>query len=148
MVTYSYIFLLFLRCPTFEEPSIVEIGKLFEPFISTFQCMRRYGSDPYEHRVERYEDWFEKNEPAYRSELLAVEALLPSGGKGIEVGVGTGRFAASMVIIGEEQPSDKVLACGDSAPPTAALASMVVLPPVMAGRLESRVMVQVPLSGS
>jgi len=42
---------------------------------------------PFEDHVERYEDWFVKNEFAYQSELNAVKALLPACGKGVEVGV-------------------------------------------------------------
>ncbi|MEJ2724664.1 MAG: methyltransferase domain-containing protein [Deltaproteobacteria bacterium] len=42
----------------------------------------------------RYEEWFSKHEAAYHSELLALRALVPWQGLGLEVGVGTGRFAA------------------------------------------------------
>lgn len=41
----------------------------------------------------RYDHWFERHEAAYLSELLAVRALLPHGLRGLEIGVGTGRFA-------------------------------------------------------
>lgn len=34
--------------------------------------------------------------PAYESELDAFRALLPKSGKGLEIGVGTGRFAAPL----------------------------------------------------
>ena len=44
----------------------------------------------------RYDEWFEHHEPAYLSELLAVRALLPLEGRGLEIGVGTGRFAAPL----------------------------------------------------
>lgn len=48
-------------------------------------------------QVERYEGWFEKNRFAYESQLVAVRSMLPRG-SGIEVGVGTGRFAAPLGI--------------------------------------------------
>ena len=51
---------------------------------------------PFEAHHERYDSWFERHEAAYYSELLAVRALLPWEGKGLEVGVGTGRFAAPL----------------------------------------------------
>jgi SAM-dependent methyltransferase len=44
----------------------------------------------------RYEDWFARHAAAYQSELLAVRALLPVQGFGLEIGVGTGRFAAPL----------------------------------------------------
>lgn len=45
---------------------------------------------------DRYEAWFTKHWLAYHSELLAVRALLPWQGLGLEIGVGTGRFAAPL----------------------------------------------------
>jgi SAM-dependent methyltransferase len=51
---------------------------------------------PFVRHHQRYEDWFERHRVAYLSELLAVRALLPWGGRGLEVGVGTGRFAGPL----------------------------------------------------
>jgi len=45
--------------------------------------------------VERYDEWYEENREAYLSELKAVSAFLEEGLK-LEVGVGTGRFAAPL----------------------------------------------------
>jgi SAM-dependent methyltransferase len=53
---------------------------------------------PFEEYADRYEEWFERNRFAYQSELQAVKSLLPSRGIGIEIGVGTGRFAAPLGI--------------------------------------------------
>ena len=64
---------------------------------------------PFEDHMERYEDWFVKNEFAYQSELNAVKALLPACGKGVEVGVGTGLFAAPLCIRFGVDPSMKML---------------------------------------
>ena len=50
----------------------------------------------FEAHHERYDSWFERHDAAYYSELLAVRALLPWDGRGLEVGVGTGRFAAPL----------------------------------------------------
>lgn len=44
----------------------------------------------------RYEAWFERHSAAYYSELLAVRAFLPLSGLGLEIGVGSGRFAAPL----------------------------------------------------
>lgn len=55
------------------------------------------GLNAFEHNTERYEEWFENNKLAYLSELKSVKSLLPKG-KGIEIGVGTGRFAEPLAI--------------------------------------------------
>lgn len=49
---------------------------------------------PFEKHIERYEAWYERYSHAYRAELAAVRELLPDKGKGVEIGVGTGRFAS------------------------------------------------------
>jgi SAM-dependent methyltransferase len=51
---------------------------------------------PFQNQVERYERWFSTNHWAYEAELRAVESLLPKEGLGVEVGVGTGRFASPL----------------------------------------------------
>jgi SAM-dependent methyltransferase len=56
--------------------------------------MRRSGV--FEAHSERYDEWFVRHEPVYHSELLALRALLPWRGLGLEIGVGTGRFAAPL----------------------------------------------------
>jgi SAM-dependent methyltransferase len=53
---------------------------------------------PFEEHPILYEDWFERNRFAYESELLAVKTQLPEGGRGLEIGVGSGRFAAPLGI--------------------------------------------------
>jgi SAM-dependent methyltransferase len=52
----------------------------------------------FENSAREYDEWFVRNEPAYRSELAAVKAFLPLSGRGLEIGVGTGRFAAPLGI--------------------------------------------------
>jgi SAM-dependent methyltransferase len=53
-------------------------------------------SSPFQNHLERYERWFSKYRWAYEAELKAVRSLLPREGRGVEVGVGTGRFAAPL----------------------------------------------------
>ncbi len=53
--------------------------------------------DVFKQNIERYENWFSKNRFAYLSELKGIKNLLPEG-KGIEIGVGTGRFAEPLSI--------------------------------------------------
>jgi len=51
---------------------------------------------PFEAHHQRYEAWFDKHEAAYISELLALRPFVPWVGRGIEIGVGSGRFAAPL----------------------------------------------------
>jgi SAM-dependent methyltransferase len=53
-------------------------------------------SQPFERYTERYERWFDAHEAAYRSEVEALERLIPRTRIGIEIGVGSGRFAAPL----------------------------------------------------
>ena len=64
----------------------------------------------FEAHSERYEAWFARHEAAYLSELLAVRALLPWSGRGLEIGVGSGRFAASLGVQVGVDPAPAMLA--------------------------------------
>jgi SAM-dependent methyltransferase len=59
----------------------------------------------FESGVNEYEEWFEKYHWVYESELDAVRKLLPGGGIGVEIGVGTGRFAERLGITFGIEPS-------------------------------------------
>lgn len=54
--------------------------------------------NPFENYAQEYDDWFEKNKFIYESELQAIKELLPKSKNGIEVGVGSGRFAYPFAI--------------------------------------------------
>jgi ubiquinone/menaquinone biosynthesis C-methylase UbiE len=60
---------------------------------------------PYEEHAGEYDGWFVENRFAYESELLAVGMLLPRPGAGVEIGVGTGRFAGRLDIRFGVEPS-------------------------------------------
>ncbi len=47
---------------------------------------------------QQYDQWYVANKWAYLSELEAIKKLLPQKGKSLEIGVGTGRFAAPLGI--------------------------------------------------
>lgn len=53
---------------------------------------------PFEKHAIEYEDWFTKHRFAYESELQAVKQHLPQSKIGIEIGVGSGRFAVPLGI--------------------------------------------------
>ena len=52
----------------------------------------------FEKYYNQYDLWYEKNEFTYLSELEAIREVLPKSGRGLEIGVGTGRFAQSLGI--------------------------------------------------
>ncbi len=54
---------------------------------------------------DQYEQWFRDHDHAYRSELQAIRSLLPQSGRGMEVGVGSGLFAAPLGITEGVDPS-------------------------------------------
>jgi len=57
----------------------------------------------------QYDQWFVNNRAAYYSELLAVRAMLPYQGKGLEIGVGTGRFAGPLGVRFGIEPAGEML---------------------------------------
>ena len=65
---------------------------------------------PFERHHARYEAWFDKHEAAYLSELLALRPFVPWEGRGLEIGVGSGRFAAPLGVECGVDPSPAMLA--------------------------------------
>jgi len=45
-----------------------------------------------------YDDWYVKNHYVYSSELLALKRVIPDSKNGIEIGIGTGRFARMLEV--------------------------------------------------
>ena len=52
-----------------------------------------------------YDEWFERNRDKYVLELRALRPFVPPGAEGLEVGVGTGRFAAPLGVGVGVEPS-------------------------------------------
>lgn len=65
--------------------------------------------EAFETHPDRYEDWFERHDAAYVSELLALRAFVPLSGRGLEIGVGSGRFAAPLGVRTGIDPSPAML---------------------------------------
>ena len=59
---------------------------------------RRLISNLFDRNYKKYDAWYERNKFAYLSELQALRKVIPPAGKGLEIGVGTGRFASSLKI--------------------------------------------------
>ena len=66
--------------------------------------------EPFEKHLESYEQWFLDNPLAYVSEIQAIKNLLPTDGDGLEIGVGTGRFASPLKIRRGVEPSKRMAA--------------------------------------
>ena len=58
---------------------------------------------------EDYDQWYEDNKSIYLSELKAFKKVIPINKKGLEIGVGTGRFAEPLGIEYGVDPSEKML---------------------------------------
>lgn len=54
--------------------------------------------NPFETYVSDYDRWFDNHSLLYQAEIGAVSTFVPKSGKGLEIGVGTGRFASPLGI--------------------------------------------------
>jgi ubiquinone/menaquinone biosynthesis C-methylase UbiE len=62
-------------------------------------------TEPFDRHPVEYEKWFDKHKYVYQSEVEAVKHFIPAGKKGIEIGIGTGRFAIPFGITEGIEPS-------------------------------------------
>ena len=65
--------------------------------------------DIFDRYCKKYDAWYGRNKFAYLSELEAIREVLPKEGRGLEVGVGTGRFAQALDIAMGIDPSKKMI---------------------------------------
>lgn len=65
-------------------------------------------TEAFDKYYKRYEEWFKRNEYVYKSELKAVNYFIPEDKKGIEIGVGSGKFAAPLGVEVGVEPSKKM----------------------------------------
>jgi len=64
--------------------------------------------ESFEKYTHQYEAWFEEHRYVYQSELAAIRKLLPEHHNSVEIGVGSGRFAAPLGIKRGLEPSVKM----------------------------------------
>jgi SAM-dependent methyltransferase len=64
----------------------------------------------FDNNVNAYDAWFDIHEASYKLEIEAVRQLLPRTGEGVEIGVGTGRFAKPLGIHLGIEPSSAMRA--------------------------------------
>ena len=65
-------------------------------------------TEPFDQYAGEYEDWFVINKYAFQSELNAIKKALPDNGDIIEVGIGSGIFAAPLGIKEGVDPSESM----------------------------------------
>jgi SAM-dependent methyltransferase len=63
---------------------------------------------PFEKYYKKYEYWFINNSYVYESEIDAIKDILPDFNDAVEIGVGSGRFAAPLGIKRGLEPSGKM----------------------------------------
>ena len=63
---------------------------------------------PFETQSKHYDNWFEEHSAIYKEELATIKAMMPHFHNAIEIGVGTGRFAAPLGIKKGLEPSAKM----------------------------------------
>lgn len=64
---------------------------------------------PFEDYSDEYDFWFEQNSEKYELELRTIAGFVPPGLQGLEVGVGSGKFAAPLAIETGVDPSGRML---------------------------------------
>ena len=70
-------------------------------------------TDVFNQYVEEYEKWYEEHPEVYQSEIIAIREhlqKLPENIRGIEVGLGTGRFSLPLGIKEGVEPSEPMAA--------------------------------------
>lgn len=63
---------------------------------------------PFAEQANDYDAWFEKHQDLYLAELEAVRSFIPASGSGVEIGVGSGRFAAALGITTGVEPAPRM----------------------------------------
>ncbi|WP_291125351.1 class I SAM-dependent methyltransferase [Flavobacterium sp. UBA6031] len=64
--------------------------------------------NPFDPIAKEYDQWFDDNKNTFHSELEALKYFLPTQGRGVEIGVGTGRFASELGISHGIEPSESM----------------------------------------
>jgi SAM-dependent methyltransferase len=67
-------------------------------------------TQPFDQFADEYEAWFDRHPFVYLSELEAIRHFVPKNEAGIEIGIGTGRFALPLGIGFGVEPSESMRA--------------------------------------
>jgi len=63
---------------------------------------------PFENHTEEYDNWFDNNPVKYQAELNALISVMPHSSNGLEIGIGSGKFAKPLGIHMGVDPSVKM----------------------------------------
>lgn len=65
--------------------------------------------DHFQRTWKEYDEWYKAHPALFRTELAALRKAVPARGRGLEIGVGTGQFAAALSIPYGLDPSSGML---------------------------------------
>lgn len=82
---------------------LTDKNSIFDAVNFYIEALKKF--DIFDKFYERYEEWFDKNEFVYSSEINMLKKAIPKNGLGIEIGVGSGRFAHPLKIPYGVEPS-------------------------------------------
>lgn len=68
------------------------------------------GDSVFDRYAPEYDAWFDTHKATYAAQLALLRRAIPAGGRGLEVGVGSGRFAGPLGICHGLDPSPALLA--------------------------------------
>jgi SAM-dependent methyltransferase len=68
----------------------------------------------FQSKAVEYDAWFDRHPAVFQAELVAIRLVLPPFESGLEIGVGTGRFAAALGIRQGLEPLDDFIAIARS----------------------------------
>jgi len=77
--------------------------------LSATHCSLHWGVAVFEQHAQEYDQWFDAHGAIYQAEVTALRKFVPTIGLGIEVGVGTGRFAVPLGVRLGIDPSRRML---------------------------------------
>ncbi len=92
-----------MRCPGIYAKSMIRIAVIYNNVVFKMPRIK-----PFEKHSLKYDHWFTDHYIVYQSELLALKKVIPQKGCGIEIGAGSGRFAAPLDISIGLEPSKKM----------------------------------------
>ena len=69
---------------------------------------------PFDEFSYEYDEWFDEHPYAFHSEIEAIRRFIPGHGIGVEIGVGTGRFASQLGITIGIEPSEAMVSIARS----------------------------------
>ncbi len=64
--------------------------------------------EPFDKYYQEYDNWFIENKELYQAELKAIKPFIPKNKKGLEIGVGSARFAKPLGVKVGVEPSKKI----------------------------------------